>query len=118
MKSVGRRIAISVAPSLMMVSLFYSLAIHMRWSLGKWPSSIGEGGFPGPLIAHAYVAVHFFVVLLLLSFFVAPGVLLICLLVPRWRASAPYFALFLGAFFLGWGLMQLAPEPFLYWWRD
>ena len=118
MKASRTGIALSALPGLLMVALFYSLAIHMRRSLGAWPMSIGERGFPSPLAAHAAVTGCVFVVLLLCSLYVAPGAIVTCLLVRRWRYLIPYFALFALLFFVCWGLMQLAPAPFLDWWRD
>ena len=47
-----------------------------------------------------------------------PVAILLCLFVPRWKRFVPYFALYRLLFVVCWGLMQLAPEPFLYWWRD
>ena len=37
---------------------------------------------------------------------------------PCWRRFLRYWALYALVFWVCWGLMQLAPEPFLYWWRD
>ena len=111
-------IAFAIFPPLAMLGLFYSLAIHMRQSLGAWPNSIGERGFPPLLAAHSHIATGYFVILLLLSMFVLPVAVLLCLSVPRWRSFVPYLALYGLLFLVCWGLMQLAPEPFLYWWRD
>ena len=53
----GRRaVVIAVLPGLVALGLFYSLAIHMYESLGAWPVSIGEAGFPLSLIIHAAIA--------------------------------------------------------------
>jgi hypothetical protein len=43
-------IIFSGSPSFIMLVLFYSLAVHMHRSLGEWPASIGERGFPAALI--------------------------------------------------------------------
>lgn len=118
MKASRPGIVLSALPNFLMVVLFYSLAIHMRQSLGAWPTSIGERGFPPPLATHAAITGVLFVILLLSSLFVAPGAIAACLLVRRWRPFVPYFALFALLFFIGWGLMQMAPAPFLIWWRD
>lgn len=111
-------IALAIMPPLAMLGLFYSLAIHMRQSLGAWPSSIGERGFPPPLVAHAHIASNYFLLLILFDMLVLPIAILLCLLVPRWKRFVPYFALYALLFVICWGLMQLAPEPFLRWWRD
>lgn len=101
-----------------MLGLFYSLAIHMRHSLGAWPASIGKRGFPPSLVTHADITRNFCAVLLLVSIFVLPAAMLICLLVPRWRRFVAYFALYALLYVVCWGLMLLAPAPFLNWWWD
>ena len=98
--------------------MFYSLAIQMHQSLGAWPTSIDERGFPPLLVTHATVATGYFGILLLFGIFVLPVAILVCLLAPRWRRFVPYFAMYALVFVVCWGLMQLASEPFLYWWRD
>jgi len=101
-----------------MLALFYSLALHMHQSLGGWPTSIGERGFPPALVVHSAITVNFFIVLFL-SFFVLPIPILVCLFVERWRRFAIYFAVYAGAFLLCFALTQFAaPAQFLYWWRD
>jgi len=111
-------IAIAIFPPLAMLGLFYSLAIHMRQSLGAWPSSIGNRGFSPLLVAHADIVSRYSVALLLLSLFVLPVVILVCLLVPRWKRFVPYLVLYALLYLVCWGLMLLAPEPFLNWWWD
>ncbi len=111
-------VAVSLLPSLVMLVLFYSLAIHMRQSLGAWPTAIGERGFPPLLITHATITVDFFIAMLLSSISVFPVAIIVCLLVQRWRRCFPYLVLYVAMFFVCWGFMQFAPEPFLYWWRD
>src|SRR5689334_1703299 len=54
----------SALPHLILLVLFYSLAIHMWQALGGWPRSIGEGGFPNLLVSHAHITQNFFGVLL------------------------------------------------------
>jgi len=98
--------------------LFYSLAIHMHQSLGAWPTSIGELGFPPALITHIAVTVNF-VIALFLSIFVLPIPILACLLVERWRRFAVYFVVYAGCVLFCFALTQFAaPAQFLYWWRD
>ncbi|MBL9170897.1 MAG: hypothetical protein JNN07_24405 [Verrucomicrobiales bacterium] len=118
MKASRTAIVASTLPGVMMLGLFYSLAFHMHRSLGGWPMSIGERDFPASLIAHAYLTTYFFIGLIWFGMFVVPVAMLACLLRPRWRRSLRYWALYALVFCLCWGLMQLAPEPFLYWWRD
>jgi hypothetical protein len=59
-ESVTTGIVVSALPSFLTFGLFYSLAVHMRQSLGAWLSSIGECGFPPLLVTHAAVTVNFF----------------------------------------------------------
>ena len=118
MKASRKAIVASAAPGLTMVGLFYSLAFHMYRSLGGWPTAIGEHGFPASLVAHAYLTMYFFVALICASIFALPVAILLCLLHAHWRRFIPYLALYGAVFGVCCGLMQLAPEPFLYWWRD
>ena len=118
MKASRTPLIVSCLPGIIMLSLFYSLAFHMYWSLGGWPTSIGERGFPAPLITHGYLTMYFFIALIWFGMFVLPVAILAALLRPNWRRFVPYLALYALVFCVCWGLMQLAPEPFLYWWRD
>ena len=100
-----------------MLLLFYSLAIDMYCSLGKWPP-IGENGFLPWLVAHSALAVNFFIALVWFGVLVLPTAILVCLLDSRWRPLIAYFALAGLLLAVSWGLMLLAPEPYLRWWRD
>jgi len=105
-------------PALLCLALFYSLAAHMHQSLGAWPTSIGERGFPPALAAHASAANAYFMALILLNLSVWPVAYLLCALIRRWRASLYYLGVHMLACLLCLGLMLLAPGPFLYWWWD
>jgi hypothetical protein len=70
-------------PGLLMLVSFYSLAIHLKESLGGWPNSIGERGFPPSLITHARVTVTLFELLLLSMILVVPVAMVVCLGVQR-----------------------------------
>ncbi len=109
---------VSVLPCVLMLGLFYSLAVHMYQSLGAWPRSIGEEGFPPLLLAHATITMICFMCLFWFCLFILPSAIVVCLLVPTWRRFIPYFALCGLGLVVCWGLMQLAPDPFLYWWWD
>lgn len=111
-------VTIAVLPALLMLALFYSLALHMRLSLGDWPASIGERGFPPPLVTHARAATTSFAILFLASIFAWPVAFFLCLLVRRWRASLYYLAVYALACLGSFGAMLLAPSRFLNWWRD
>jgi hypothetical protein len=114
------RIALAAVtlPALLMVALFYSLAIHMHQSLGGWPSSIGERGFPASLITHASIATNYFTILLLVSIFAWPVTFLLCLLIRRWRVCVYYLGAYVFACLVCFGAMLLAPSQFLNWWWD
>jgi hypothetical protein len=118
MRASRTGIVVSALPSFIMVGLFYSLAFHMHQSLGGWPISIGERGFPPLLLAHATITQNFFVVLLLFSLFVLPVAIVVCLLVERWKRLVRYLALYGLLFAVCWASMQLAPPQFLNWWWD
>ena len=118
MRASRTGIVVSALPSLLALGLFYSLAIHMHRALGGWPTGIGEAGFPPALVTHANIATSYFGMTLAASILMLPIAILVSLLVSRWRHLVPYFALYAFAFIVSIVLMQFAPEPFLYWWRD
>src|SRR5438045_1765693 len=111
-----RGLLIAAAPGVVMLMLFYSLAIHMYQTLGGWPRSIGELGFPAGLLAHCSVTVWYCVAFVSIAIYAAPIALVVSLVIRKWRRVAPYLGagLIFGA--VSWGLMMLAPAPFLYWW--
>jgi hypothetical protein len=111
-------IAFAVLPSVVMIALFYSLAIHMRLALGGWPTSIGERGFPPALATHSAVTASIFMVFFI-SLFVWPIAIVACLLVKPWRRLLVYLAVYAAAILVCYALTHFAaPERFLYWWRD
>ena len=83
-------IVISILPYLLALLLFYSLVIHMHQSLGGWPG-IGTDGFPQALLIHAKIQGFYISYLLLFTIFVVPAIILVCLLVSRWRHLVVYF---------------------------
>jgi|ERR1019366_3220327 hypothetical protein len=108
----------AVSPGILMLVLFYSLVIHMHQSLGAWPTSIGERGFPTSLIIHDSIAGGFFYILLLVTFFIWPIVFLLCLLVRRWRACVYYIGVYGLASAVCFAATSLAPTGFLDWLWD
>ena len=70
------------------------------------------------LITHAEVTADFFGVLVLLSLFVLPVAIVVCLLVKRWMRFVRSLALYALLFGLCVGCMLLAPSEFLNWWWD
>src|SRR5712664_2633884 len=108
-------LAVTALPALMMLGLFYSLAVHMHQSLGAWPSSIGERGFRAPLVTHAHIAAVYFSIVLLLSIFAWPAIFLLCLVVRRWRGCVYYVGVYAFSCLVSFGAMLLAPSQFLNW---
>jgi|TARA_B110000263_G_scaffold206763_1_gene187852 hypothetical protein len=111
-------IVISILPYLLALLLFYSLAIHMCQSLDGWPERIGTDGFSAALLMHDQIQGAYISCLLLFTIFVVPAIILVCLLVSRWRHLVVYFVVHLVSLPVCYGLMQLAPEGYLYWWWD
>ena len=101
-----------------MLLLFYSLAIHMYSSLGGWPTSIGNSGFPKPLEIHGEIAIGFFGLLLLSNMLLWPAMMVVCFLKIKWRCWIPYLTIYAISFVICCLAMSLAPERFLYWWWD
>ena len=118
MKISRTAVLISALPSVAMLALFYSLAIHMRYTLGAWPATIGNHGFPPGLIIHCDVTWTFCSILIFASVVIVPIAILVCLLVRPWRRFTRYFVLYALIYALCWSLMLLAPAPFLNWWWD
>ena len=118
MKPSTKGLVAAGLPNVSFVVLFYSLVIHMRLSLGGWPTSIGDRGFPEPLIVHEHIVLYLFEALFLLAISALPFGILLSLLVARWRRFAPYLALYVMFYGITWGLVLLAPAPFLDWWWD
>jgi hypothetical protein len=116
---ISRKARILVAfPSLIMLGLFYSLAAHMYQTLGKWPETIGNRGFPKDLLWHASVAGNIFGGLFFFTLFILPVVFLASVGVKRWRGVIPYLSAHAISFGICFALMFLAPSRFLNWWWD
>ena len=110
--------ALAVLPALLMLALFYSLAIHLHHHLGAWPQSIGDRDFPQSLITHERVAESYFMVLMLFSVFVWPIAYISCLVIRPWRACLYYLGVYALSFLLCFGAAWLAPSQFWNWWLD
>lgn len=70
------------------------------------------------MITHGDLAFYFCAFLTLASVWIVPVAILVCLLVRPWRHITIYFAIYAAFYALCWGLMLLAPAPFLNWWWD
>ena len=117
-RKIKTGIVISCLPYFLALGLFYSLAIHMHQSLGGWPQSIGTNGFPPALLMHIEIQGTYLSFLSLFTIFVVPAIILVCLLVSRWRHLVVYFALQLVGLLVFLGQMFLAPKGYLNWWLD
>lgn len=113
-----RGLALTALHPLVVLASFYSLALHLHLRLGGWPTQLGEEGFPSTLVLHTSVAQLAFVSLLLGLFVLFPLAGLAAVFLPGARRALSYavpYALLSAAVLLA---MNLAPEPFLYWWWD
>jgi hypothetical protein len=108
----------AAVPSLCMLLLFYSLAVHMRLSLGDRPASMGSNGFSQALKWHAELTWHLASYIYAASLFLLPPAILVCLVKAPWRRYAVYLGLHGVLFLAAYGIMQLAPGRFLAWWWD
>lgn len=101
-----------------MVVAFYALSIHMHFSLGGWPKTIGEAGFPPALVKHANATFWYFEAMILAVIFAWPFALAVCSASSRLRRFIPHLCLFAGSSALNFVLMLLGPSQFLNWWWD
>ncbi|MHC5002062.1 MAG: hypothetical protein ACYTJ0_02970 [Planctomycetota bacterium] len=109
---------LAMLPSIAMLGLFYSLAVHMHRSLGAWPAAIGTRGFAPSLETHAGMASGCFGIQLLVNLLALPVALLLCASIRRWRTGLFYLGVYALSYSVGFVLMLLAPSPFLNWWWD
>lgn len=108
----------ALLPSVAMLVLFYTLALHLHLTLGDWPASIGEKGFPAPLIWHAWVTGMLFFILLLSTIFALPLLAIVCAIRRGFWYMFPYLGIYLLSSALCLGAMLQAPAPFLNWFWD
>lgn len=103
-------------PTLFLV-LYFSLALHLRYSLGAWPNRIGASpGTPSFHFHDSAACLFFWVGTVLVPVSGVAGCLFA--LFPGYRKAALYYAIFAVAGLLAWVAMQLAPSQFLQWWWD
>jgi len=113
-----KSIALGTIPSLITLSLFYSLALHMYFKLGGWPSSIGTRGFSSLLVIHSDIATTFFYIVAMITIFLSPVIIVTCLCVEKWRKYILFWIVNAASFGVVWFAIHLAPSNFLYWWWD
>lgn len=109
---------LAMLPASCVLVLFASLAMHMRRSLGGWPSTIGTRGFPPALASHAQLASGAFSLLVLACVVILPAAVVLGCLVRRLRCGIPAMSASALSVVLGFGAMLLAPAAFLSWWWD
>ena len=106
----------SIALPLSWLGMFYALVVHLRLSLGRWPT-FGESFECWRLSAHSQ-ATWQFAGALVASLYLVPLVLVGCLFFPRWRHLSIYSLTYSAAVGLSFGAMLLAPDPVLNWFFD
>lgn len=111
-------VVISIVPSILMILLFYSLAVHMHQALGGWPKSIGNSGFTAALDIHADLTQSWFGILALCNFFLLPIVIVACACFKFSRNYLGYLGAYAVSYAIGIGALLLAPAQFLNWWWD
>jgi len=79
---------------------------------------IGTSGFSAALLLHNQIQATYISYLFFFNIFLIPVIILVCLFVSRWQYLVVYFILHLVSLPMCFGLMQLAPERYLYWWWD
>lgn len=105
-------------PGLLNLALFYSLAIHMHKSLGKFPEVIGYRGFSSALKSHADWAIGYFGYLFIFTFLIWPVLFVLFTKVKALSRFTGQVAAVGISFWLSFALTFLAPPEFLYWWWD
>lgn len=111
-------LAVAVLPALLMLVLFYSLAIHLHHHLGNWPSFIGDRDFPQSLVTHERVAESYFMILMLFSMVVWPLAYAVCAAIRRWRVCLYYLGVYAFSCLVCFGATWFAPSQFWNWWLD
>ncbi len=112
------RMACLLIPGLLNLVLFYSLAIHMHQSLGKFPEVIGDRGFPSNLKLHEDWALGYFGYLFFFSLFAWPPLLILCARIKALKRFFGHVAAVGISFWVSFALTFLAPSGFIYWWWD
>ena len=110
-------VLIATALPMSWLVLFYSLAVHLRLALGRWPKSIGDNPHDWLFNIH-YESTLLVGSLMWLSLIALPLIVIVLLAFPRIRRYAIHvliYAVAVGSTFL---LMHLAPGSFVYWWFD
>tara|TARA_B100001250_G_C19710642_1_gene749017 strand:+ start:439 stop:759 length:321 start_codon:yes stop_codon:yes gene_type:complete len=105
-------------PYALAIIIFYSVAIHMHIALKGWPDGIGTRGFPKPLLFHVNIQGWYLSVLGFFTVFVVPIIVLLCLIIPKWRHFSIYFLLQIIGLVIFLLQTYFAPDAYLYWFWD
>ena len=105
-------------PYALAIIIFYSVAIHMHIALKGWPTSIGTRGFPESLLFHVNIQGWYLSVLGIFTVFVVPIIILLCLIIPKWRHFSIYFLLQIIGLVIFLLQMSFAPDRYLDWFED
>ena len=107
----------SMTLPLLGLGLYFALAVHLRTTLGHWPTAIGQN--PGSwLFALHEKAAWQMAVVIAHSLYALPAVIVLSLLSKRWRHVGVYALSYGGAVVTAYRLMNLAPPSFVNWWWD
>ena len=100
------------------IILFYSVAVHMYYTLEGWPTSIGTRGFPEPLLIHVNIQGWYLSILGFFTVFVSPVIILICFIVPKLRHLSIYFLFQIIGLVIFLAQMFFAPNAYVNWFWD
>jgi hypothetical protein len=89
---------------------------HIWFSLGRWPMFGEQLG--GQMLTMHDAAVRYLLGALVGSLYVALVVLVVCLLMPKWRHVSIYTLCYGGAVGVASSALFLAPHAFLNWLFD
>jgi hypothetical protein len=106
----------SIALPMTWLGTFYALVVHLRLSLGRWPT-FGESFSDWLLSVHSN-ATWQILGALVASLYPVPIVVVACLFFPRWRQLSIYSLSYSAAVGVSLGAMLLAPGPVLNWFFD
>ena len=97
--------------------MYFSLAVHLRLALGRWPLTIGDNPDSWWLRTHTE-ATWQFLGAMAWSLLIVPAGLIVCLIIRRWTYFAAYLICYAAAALLCLALMHAAPGSFLNWFMD
>ncbi|MCP5521461.1 MAG: hypothetical protein H7A46_07930 [Verrucomicrobiales bacterium] len=96
--------------------MYFAFVVHVRLSLDGWPR-FGQQ-LEGTLLRWHEATVWQLGRGLFLTLYALPIAVFVLLTLPRWRHWVVYLLTYAGAFAAAYGLVFLAPGPFLNWFLD